>query len=683
MHYEIPTPLERLGPDDIELIVPGIDPTIPCSARHGGDPSCCHLLGKLLAWNQVLWHIGLQLRELTAPGELSLVRVGHSGSHQHNMRGRDARLVFQVLLVRHRCVVSVDLDEAVLEGGGLGEYRERIVRALWQNDSLKTVTFGSLFADYRCIRDELFGTVAAMTHLQELVISASAVVPPVLLDAICSLLTATSSLTTLSIRGLVFGAEGAMRLLDALWFNDTIAELSVHESILHSHPPEEEPRFNSHLAATTLLRSLTIEGVRSNPQKLTPMLAPLVVRGAFRKLKLVGFLLDNDSACVITRLVSCEGGLLKELDVSGCRWAADAVPRRLDDAGRLESEQPGPAFSKPACPLLQELDDTARVELSFLALSFAELKPYDLRTLFSTACTVESLVTISVSDVAQGELPELCRVIRDTGMSGRVRIEGEYLVDCAVLGALEEFPEALRHAAVSLHEQPSREAFRLTVRLLGSWYQVTTLRLLLTQEVVRDVIGIRLLSNYLSAASELRNLSLTGCSQPDLSRCLRAVNSSHAVLLDAILGNAGIRVLEVDGLRLGDDNLCFLAEEVTFSETLCEFSFSSWDSYENKVFVMMLAEDFRVNKGILRLRVSNSMGGETDEEWFAIEQALGRNMGYAICAAHFVLFDVVSTRCAEAFANVYSCSSLNERVQELASVDEAEATSMIESSLEL
>ncbi|XP_070380436.1 uncharacterized protein [Dermacentor albipictus] len=520
-----------------------------------------------------------------------------------------------------------------------------------------------------------------MTHLRELVISVSAVVPPVLLDALCSLLTATSSLTTLSIKGLVFDAEGAMRLLDALWFNDTIVELSVHESILHSHLPDEEPRFNCHLAATTLLRSLTIEGARSNPQKLTPMLPALVVRGEFRKLKLVGFLLDNDSVWVITRLVSWEGGLLKELDVSGCRWAADAVPRRLDDAGRLESE-PCPAFWKPACPLLQELDDTAWLEISFLALSFAELKPYDLRTLFSTACTVESLVTISVSDVALGELPELCRVIRDTGMSGRVRIEGEYLVDSAVLGALEEFPEALRHAAVSLHEQPSREAFRVTVRLLGFWYHVTTLRLLLTQEVVSDVIGIRLLSNYLSAASELRNLSLTGCSQPDLSRCLRAVNSPHTVLLDAILGNAGIRVLEVEGLRLGDDNLCFLAEEVTFSETLCEFSFSSWDSYENKMFVMMLAEDFRVNKGILRLRVSNSMGGETDEEWFAVEQALGRNMGYAICAAHFVHFDVVSARCAEAFAEVYSCSSLNERVQKLASVDEAEAASMIESILD-
>ncbi|KAH7950179.1 hypothetical protein HPB49_020548 [Dermacentor silvarum] len=582
------------------------------------------------------------------PEELSLVRVVHSGSHQQEVRGRDARLVFQVLLVRHRCLVSVELDEAVLEGGGLGEYRERIVGALWENVGLRTLTLGSLFPDYRCIRDELFEAIATMTHLQELVILVTDVAPPVLLDAPDH---------SLSLTGLVLDAEGAMSLLAALWLNDTVAELSVHESILHSHLPDVVPSFYHDLAATTLLRSLTIEGVPSNSQdtcgELMSMVAQLLERSTFCKLKLVGFLLDADCTCLLARLASCKGGLLKELDVSGCRWAADALPRGRDNAELPDCEQPGPVFSEPACPWLQELDDTARV--------FAELKPEDLRALFSTACTVESLVTVSVSDVALRELPDLCRVIRDTGMSSRVRIEGEYLVDWAVLGALREFPEALSHVALSPLGQPSPEAFRDSVRLLGSRYAVTTLRLLLTQEVVRDVITIRVLSEYLSAATALRDLSLTGCSQPDLSSCLLVANSSHTVLLAAILENSSIRA--------------------TFSETLCEFSFSSWDSFENKMFVLLLAEDFRVNKGILRLRVSNCMDGATEDEWFGIEHVLGRNTGYATCAAHFVLYDVISTRCAEAFATVYSCSSLNEKVQELASVDEAEATKMIESLL--
>ncbi|KAH7978877.1 hypothetical protein HPB49_007215 [Dermacentor silvarum] len=691
MGYRIATGLEGLGFDGLNLSFAGLGISIPCTAGGAGDAdggipvSCCHILERLSAWNRFLWHVGLQLRELTAPGELSLVRVVHwgSGGLQQEVRSRDARFLFYLLLVRHCCVVSVHLDEVICEGSGLGEYREQVVSALQQNTSLRALTLGGLFGDYRCIREDMFKAMATMTNLRELGISGTGAMPSDLLDAICPLLVDTMSLTTLSLPGLVFGAEDGRRLLDALRHNDTIANLSLHGSIVHSYLPNGVSRFSRFLSTSIRLCSLSVDGVHSDAantyNELACMTTALVVCGMLSKLKLAGFLLNADCASLFASLVSRKGGLLAHLDISGCHWRAELWPRV--GARQMHLEQPGPAFYKPICPWLQGFDST-RVELSFLALSFAGLTPEDLGALLNTAATVESLGTISVSNVSMCELKEVCQVIRESGTSDRVRIEGEYIVDSAVLNMLQEFPERLRHVVISSFSEPRPEAFGNAVQLACSWYQLTTLRLLLTQSVLSDVATVRLLSECLSTTTGLTELELSGCYKTDLSRSLRAADNTHSVLLEAIFDNPGVRVLQITGFRLGRANLWFLADEVVTSETLCEVSFASCDIFENETFLQFLAADFRENKLILRLQVLESVDEETRDERFVLEDLLSRNIGYVTCAAHFIVNRVHLARCAEAYATVSHSAALNEKIQQLTSVKDAEAKSMIRSILE-
>ncbi|XP_037570603.1 uncharacterized protein LOC119452719 [Dermacentor silvarum] len=534
----------------------------------------------------------------------------------------------------------------------------------------------------------MFRAIATMTNLHELVITGTGAAPLVLLEALCTLLLDTTSLTTLSMSGLVIDAAHRMRVVASLRHNVTIENLSLHGSIVHSYLSNGVSGFTVFLSNSTRLGSLSMEVVESDAAKthmdLMCVIPPLVDRGTLWKLKLAGFLLNADCACLLAQLVSRKDGLLEHLDIGGCYWSAEESPPGSSrvEARTTDWEEPDPAISKLICPWLQAFDDTARIELSFLALSFVGLQPEHLAALFNTATTFQYLATISLRDVALHELNEVCRIIRETDMSGRVRIEGEYLVDSAALSMLHEFPEGLRHVAVSSICEPRPEVFQNTVRLACSWYQVTTLHLFLTQNVVGDVVTIRSLSKYLGVAIPLRELALTGCYQPDLSLCLRGAGTSRTVLLEAIFENPGIQVLRIDGFRLGRANLCFLAYELVASETLCEVSFESPDRLENEAFVQLLAADVRENTTILRLQVLESVDGETQGERFVVEDVLGRNLGYLTCAAHFVVEEARLTRCAVAFATVSCSPALVEKVQKLAYVDGAEATNMIRRILE-
>ncbi|XP_050029597.1 uncharacterized protein [Dermacentor andersoni] len=695
MDHSVPAALEELDPDELDLRFPGLDVNVPCTADAGADDegripeSSCHLLEQLSAWNRFLWHVGLQLRELRAPGKLSLVRVVHmsggGGLRQTECR-RDARLLFQVLLQRHRCVVSVELDEAMCEGSGLGEYRERVVSALQRSTSLQALTFDILFCDCRWIREEMFGAIAKLTNLQELVVSGTGAAPPVLLDAICTLLLDTTSLATLSMLRLVFDAEDRWRLVDALTSNVTVENLSLHGSIVHSYLPNGRSRFSIFLVESIRLRSLSLQGDKSDPAKtfeyLMRTIPPLVVRGILRKLKLSGFLLNADCASLLAVLVARKEGLLEHLDIGRCRWRAEPSPRSPIDAETMDCEKAGPSSSTPVSSWHDVFNDAARVPLSFLRLSFAGLEPENLAPLFNTAATVEFLGTISLRDVALGQLKEVCRVVRETGMGDRVRIEGVHLVDSASLSMLKEFPEALRHVVITSLSEPRLEVFQNTVRLACSWYQLTALHLLLTQKVVRHAATMRLLSKYVSFATALREFVLTGCQRPDLSLCLRATRRPHSALLEAICENVGIQALRIERLRLGTADMRFLAKQVVASETLCEVYFASSDELENEEFVDFIAADLCENSTILRLRVLESADGEPQEGRFAVEDVLGRNMGYVTCAAHFVVFDTHLSRCEEAYVAAFCSPAVVEKVQDLAYVDAAEATRMIRSILE-
>ncbi|KAL3258324.1 hypothetical protein MRX96_016711 [Rhipicephalus microplus] len=238
-----------LNEDDIDALFPGLGLHRPCTAevhRNSSSTSYCHIIERLCFWNCVLWHAGFQLRELTAPGELSLVRVARDGGRRQEQHGRDVRLLFHVLLECHRCVVGVELDDVLVEGSGLREFRVRVSSAFRDNTSLRSLKLVSLFSDYRFIQEALFADLGSMTQLRELVISATGKAVSRLVDLVRSLLR-LASLSTLSLSGLRLNAINSQLLVQALRRNRTVTDLSVHSSILQSWKSKGVPWFSVYL----------------------------------------------------------------------------------------------------------------------------------------------------------------------------------------------------------------------------------------------------------------------------------------------------------------------------------------------------------------------------------------------------------------------------------------------------
>ncbi|KAL1427232.1 hypothetical protein MTO96_017526 [Rhipicephalus appendiculatus] len=77
-----------------------------------------------------MWHVGLQLRELRVPGK-TVPRYGSSTGAVvaacSECEAATPGILFHVLLVQHSCVESLHLDNVLIEGSGLGEYRECVV----------------------------------------------------------------------------------------------------------------------------------------------------------------------------------------------------------------------------------------------------------------------------------------------------------------------------------------------------------------------------------------------------------------------------------------------------------------------------------------------------------------------------------------------------------------------------
>ncbi|KAH6942265.1 hypothetical protein HPB50_002085 [Hyalomma asiaticum] len=676
MVHKVRIGTEELDAHEINERFPGLNLTTPCTAdRDGHDDggsvqvSTCHILEGLSRWNYFLWHVGLQLREIRAPGKLSLVRVAYRGKGGCRQRARseDARFLFHVLLVQHNCVESVHLEDTLIEGCGLGEFRERIVAALRNNTSLRTLTIGSLFSEYRSIREDLLGAIATMSNLRELSVLVYEAAPSVLLDTICQLLTDTTCLITLSMPRLVLNEVSGERLIAALRSNNTVQNLSVHGSIVHSRQLNGVPRFSVFLEAGMLLRSLSVHGEPYSEdafQALEPIVAPLTRRCQIQKLRLAGYILSAQHANLFAALASDEEGHLRSLDISGCSWN-DQIPAewRLD-SGAAEGDLGEDVFTDLNSLRLHTSEINAQGGLSFLALSFAGLQPDELRFLLCCVLTIESLQVISLNDVLLHDLKQVCRAVKKRAIRGRVRVEDIYVVDSAALSELQEFPEALRRVSIRSFAERSLEKLRGAVHLACSWYQVTTLSLCLRQNVVHDSSTCRTLCKYLSTADSLRELELSGDKQLDLDRSPKSAGSAHSLLLAAILKNKSVRALRLSELRLGEANLRFLVGEVVGSRTLCEFTFSSLDPVENDTFVRSLATGFQENKTITRLCVWDTTDS-VDEEWFTVEDVIGRNMGHLTCAAHSVVRQTDSPRCAAAFNIVSHTPALQKKVEEL------------------
>ncbi|XP_077526646.1 uncharacterized protein LOC144138307 [Haemaphysalis longicornis] len=667
---------QQIVPDETELRT-GVAHTLPCTASDDDNAPVCQLFHQLPSWNRVLWHISMQLQEVDAPGKLSLVRVSHDGiGWQQEQRSSDARVLFHALLASHRCVIRVDLSDAVFEGGTLNEIRELALRALRENKSLRILNINTL-PDCNIIRADILTVLAEMVGLQELSIGESEDLRLVV-DALVSLILQSTALKTLDISELVVGDTDSERLSASLKRNRSVTALSVHTSILIARKGSGAAEFSQYLKRAPWIASLTVSACAADAshEDLRGIIEPLLETRTISALTLVGFQLDGRCAGLLAQLVA-HGVCLERLNIGSCYWIRHRSSYdEKDESSVLEGEQRKQAVSTYFIAFIRAFSLNKR--LKFLTLYLGEFPPYAIRALLSVLCKTKSLKKVAVKGIAEEDVRGHGLAVREAGLSGRVSFEHQYSICPVVLGALEQCP-SLTNVIVDTRAI-RRDLFHAAICRLPGWRYVTTLWLLLTEDTL-DNATVKAITMYLSETTVLKELWMFGCDKADLRVGTTSAAKPHSSLLEALFLSKSITVLHVGRFVFGEENLRFLAESVRNSNTLSEVYFLPLEDIDRHSFFRFLVPGIAGNYTLLRLHTSSPVEEETTEDQIIVRDVIIRNRGLVTCAAHFVVYNVRTDHCTAAIERVQCSLGLVERVSDLASVDKTEAVAMIRRSI--
>ncbi|KAL1443492.1 hypothetical protein MTO96_007404 [Rhipicephalus appendiculatus] len=615
------------------------------------DGRMCNDFANIARWNAVFSNVGLQLRELS-PGELSFVGTHHANvqpSMLEQQQKKEAALLLCDLLSRPHCIVSVHLNEKIFT-----DHHQLICDTLRKRPSLKKFTLCRVYMKTNGAQN----FAAALPHLnelQELELN-HVTFNRASIEAISEFLATTRSLTTLTMTDQRFDRQHAVILIKGLRQNATISALSLRMNLLNMVSSRSGDIFADYLRYNQTLRSLT---VTSSSQScffdLRPIIGALFYNNILSELNLIGFSLDAPNNQIIAEMLLRNKGLRSFHLVNFDRCKNIYLPV-------ISSES---SLNSLWMSALAENNTLEELTMDLLCI-----KPEDYSCFFQALARNTSLKKISVPAFRQNDVAQICHALRDAGVEERFFIgEHRVLKDTAV-----SLPECkpLSRIRLYLGARDEVEPLHTTLSLLPTCSHVKSLCLEMTGPTFNRKVS-SLIAEYVTHTTGLRELRL------ELFSGIRySTDHSEWTLLKALSNNKSIRKLSLKGMYI---NLCearLLADMLLSNRTLCHLSFYPYNVDATKWLLLMLPP--YISRNYVLLDMCTSLHERLGDCWSRIKVVLCRNNSLVTRAAHFVM-GMRNRFCAAAVELLQSNLGLQEKVQELASIDEDEALSRVENSL--
>ncbi|KAH7968150.1 hypothetical protein HPB52_006077 [Rhipicephalus sanguineus] len=631
----------------------------PCTSSEG---QLCHIFRDIALWNKLFWQVGLQSREFF-PGELSLIGIYDA----YVPRGmpeqlREAATLLQHFLTLHHCVVSLDLNSYMFT-----PHYELMCDTLRKSPSLR-----KLKVHLRCMENHLSQRLAAalphMSHLRELDCGRMHY-DCTFLKGLSEFLASTVSLKTLALGHLHIACGDVIVVLEGLKRNATVTTLSLNSCILGPASSQGDDTFHEYLCHNHTLHTLSVTSCHlCNFADVCRITGALFHNRTICELNLCRFPIDSENIQLISGLL-CKNVSLRRFSVNGCVWynpapqyGADCSVRYLESFGSVSSR---------IYPWLVAL--TKNKTLEELTLNLTWFNTDELRSLFKAIASHTCLKKVFLMRVRDEDVAEICKAMRDVCVQERCFV-GVHLVYQNTVGALTECKE-LSSIIVNSTNFRGFDPLLTTLLLLPSCSHVTSVCLMLCQELFNGQLS-SLIAQYITATVALRELELTFL--PGFGTW-NAVGRPERELVQALSVNKSVRRLFIKGLCFDETETQILADTLQSSRTLCKLSFFP-DEYESTVsLIQKLSPNVSSNYTLLGMRLS--MYVPLGDDWVTIAEVVSRNTSMVIRAAHFVM----GTRhkyCAGAAELLHTTPGLVEKVQELASINENEAVSRINKSLQ-
>lgn len=647
---------------DESTMGPGLADLQDCRSRISGrailaphtctaaDNELCHIFGQLSLWNEVLSCVRLELREYSA-GRLSLVSSSmRTWEPENDERRHQAATLVYWLVKKHLCLEAVDLQFC----DTLKKYQAIVSRGFREASSqLKRLKLGT----NKFLFENIAPVMPTLTGLQELDFGQEDGVvfehARDLITPLCSLLTTSPFLVTLSLQDREMNSFEARRFLHALANNNTLRALFINSSCLISNSDYLGALFAEFLEKNTVLSTLGMVSCDSEHLgKLSTIVEVLSHSRTLVNVSIAYFFVDYEASCAIERYLK-RSTTVRSFNLENCWWY---------EHNRVYNTKGSGALSSRIRPWLAIIRENAWLEE--ITVNLTAFTPSDCVAFFDEVTRSPNLKKVRIE-----EFNWYCC------SRGRQPHEGPHRTGVQL--PLQNTPDVtlstckkLSQIHLSLHDEEDWTWFDPAVQALQTCDHITTVEL--DMWILQERVG-SLIAGFVRAARAVRELSLC-LFDLTIGPC---VNTSPCKMdiLRALSQNTSLRKLLFRTRVLTQEEAFLLAATVRTSRNIHDFQIDC-SAESTEAFLNYLSPKFRRNVTLVSIACHGYTVRHTPD-WFAVNDVVQRNLSLVTRAASFVVGHA-TWHGARALELVASNPALVGSVCQLALVDDQEAANMIQ-----
>ncbi|XP_054925647.1 uncharacterized protein [Dermacentor andersoni] len=626
-----------------------IDYRMPCTAS---EDRTCQIVANLSVWNEFLWPLDLELRELPETGmQLGLINFpSNSRSKLMKDRMHHGAAVLYWLLSTHHCVARMHI-------GNTFAFRETaklclpvLFETLDENYSLKSVVF-----DFRTVVEL---KSEEMEKLVEHILSPKCLAEielPRQHSSLCvhnvsAILRSTATLTVLDC-SVICQVEStlARRFFTALRMNSTLRDLSLSLAVISADPA----LFAEFLSGDARLQTLRVVSTYAvlPDDRLRCMLEGMVKNRSVSNLQVENIAWDFESIELASKLLA-ENRVLQSFHVSSPNYVLD--------------ESIGLSVRLTMPPNTSSLQDAIarNSRLQYMTLNFSMWTAEHWAAFFSVLSKHTSLkmVTIIIGDREEYRLLlDVVKSLQESGWEEKVSFKTRCIVDRLTVSDCKYF----RELSLTVLDRTKD----IMLPLLQQLSTLTRLKELSLTLRTWDSVMFYAISKYISMTSTLRMLYLDLCTRnhaPELIEWWPALSRS-------LLLNKSIVALSIGVYVESSQNIELLGDAVMRSQTIRKLCLMPFDPLALVGFLRGLRADVLNNYALCRVTVDFRITPNIVADWFAVCDTSRRNSGFVARAAQFLNHARCDRLCAAGLDRVSRHPALLAELAEVLSIGEEEA----------
>ncbi|KAK8775203.1 hypothetical protein V5799_031454 [Amblyomma americanum] len=608
----------------------------------------CKMQRQLKQWNHVLAPVNIQLRERDTPGELEVIFFDAAGDLQDSAcLLQRAILLFHWLLATHNCVTAIRVDDwGVFQHAahfGLfcdGLRQSRRLKSLKLCSKLRNLTLHRwLLVSMRRLRSlEEFACEA-------LHVSDDSENTTELINFVAS----HANLGRLAVEVFVGKSRGMWLFAQQLARSESITDLRIDVTCLRVF--EYNAFFNA-LKENHSLQSLRLVGSLQEPTVSVAAIAR-AVEGltALVTLELFCFRVNTSEAWDLAMALSCSK-TVQQLGLLSCMQ----IFKRVTSVPITGSDW----RIQPYLHLLRQ-----STSLRILTLSMSQFDKREQRLFFEALALNDVVEEVHIKDRRHCYKSDLCRAICETNTGSRVRIG----TVCVTGSGCEELKWLhIRDACILVEATALPDLTYSCLAQLQMLDTLTTLSVNIAADLGKE--SAELLAQYLQETRLLTEVTMS----------FFAGRSDSLVLLEALAQNTSITTLVVDRWCDTRHTAEELAGVVCSSKRIRALTYHLASRSPSPAFFSTLARHIVGNCTLISVKAYRLRASA--KHWNVIQEVLARNSTLLVHAAQYVVGCAVRKKeGAKALELLGLDHMLVTKVQEMASVDEEQARSTINSRL--